>query len=88
MPAGSFIINSTDHFTEEGINDIEPIVSDDNLVLSPQTVAAFTGPGAASVCVFMAAFRNETHHHIFALPLALNTTPVCARNITLFFFSQ
>ena len=48
IPAGSFIINATDHITE-ATNHFQPILSDDGLVCSPQRLCGFTGPSANHV---------------------------------------
>ena len=48
IPAGSFIINATDHITEE-MNAFQPILSDDGLVCCPQRLCGFTGPSANHV---------------------------------------
>jgi|EP01043_Picozoa_sp_COSAG02_P047498 hypothetical protein len=48
IPAGSFVINATDHITE-ATNDFQPILSDDGLVCCPQRLCGFTGPSANHV---------------------------------------
>eukprot|EP01044_Picomonas_judraskeda_P015548 COSAG03_NODE_2622_length_2586_cov_2.036590_2_plen_193_part_00 len=48
IPAGSFIINATDHITE-ATNHFQPILSDDGLVCSPQRLCGFTDPSANHV---------------------------------------
>lgn len=45
VPEGTFLINCTDHFVPSQIFH-EPILSEDGLVLSPQTIGGFSGPSA------------------------------------------
>jgi hypothetical protein len=48
IPAGSFIINATDHITTAS-NYFQPVLSDDGLVCCPQRLCGFTGPTANHV---------------------------------------
>lgn len=48
IPAGSFIVNATDHISVAS-NNFEPVLSDDGLVCCPQRLCGFTGPSANHV---------------------------------------
>ena len=46
IPAGSFIVNCTDHLSDS-MAKWEPVISEDQLVLAPQWLIGFSGPSAA-----------------------------------------
>lgn len=48
IPAGSFVVNATDHISVTS-NHFEPVLSDDGLVCCPQRLCGFTGPTATHV---------------------------------------
>ena len=61
VPEGTFLVNCTDHFVPKQMEH-EPILSEDGLVLSPQTISGFSGP-SANYCTHL--FYMERLEHVW-----------------------